>query len=38
MTAAATGSSIDVAPPKKWELWTGLFIALPALMLFSAPR
>ena len=34
MTATATGSSVDVAPPKKRELGTGLFIALPALMLF----
>lgn len=38
MTATATGSRIDVAPPKKWELWTGrVFTALPSLMLlFSA--
>ncbi len=36
MTAAT--STIELVPPKKWELWTGrVFTALPALMLlFSA--
>ena len=37
-TAAASSSSNDLLPPKKWELWTGrVLTALPSLMLvFSA--